>query len=48
MKWGFRTWECDYRFEALGEVIEEPDGYAGQRPGAHRFGADTFDTLKDG
>ena len=25
-KWGFKTWECEYRFEALGEVIEERDG----------------------
>ena len=25
-KWVFKTWQCEYRFEALGEVIEEPDG----------------------
>ena len=25
-KWDFRTWECEYRFETLGEVVEEPDG----------------------
>ena len=25
-KWGFKTWQCEYRFEALEEVIEEPDG----------------------
>ena len=25
-KWGFKTWQCEYRFETLEEVIEEPDG----------------------
>lgn len=29
-KWGFKTWQCEYRFEALGEVVEELAG----RPGS--------------